>query len=198
MSAVRGQRSEVRGRVPGSGFRVPGSGFRASRSGQAMIELMAGLILILLVVVGALQFIDIAWVHSAIDSRIRGDAGVVAISSPQYVDQPDYILTWREGTDGQRLTADDKKVLGSPGVLYTIADHSTAKPADWSEFTLLSHPSALESLHSAFVPLSALGFIGVRQSHDVPVRQLIQDLVYNKPSVHVSEEVWLPVTKGLY
>ena len=176
------------------------SGHRASgrRSGQAMIELMGGLLLILLVVVGTLQFLDIAWVHSAIDSRIRGDAGVVAISSPLYVDQPDYILTWQEGADGQRLTADDRKVTGQPGVLYTIVDNSAADPADWAWFAQLSRPSSLDALHTPLVPLSALGFIGIRQSHDVPVRQIIQDLVYNKASVHVSEEVWLPITKNLY
>ena len=73
---------------------------RHLRAGQAMIEMMLGVILIMLLIAGMVQFVTIASTHSAIDAKIRGDAGVVAMSPLTAWDTPDYILTWKAGPDG--------------------------------------------------------------------------------------------------
>ena len=169
------------------------------RAGQAMIEMMLSVLMILILVAGAVQFMDVAGMHRAIDSRIRGDTGVVAMSPLSFFDTPAYILNWRAGPDGQRGTADDEKVVGPPRALYLITDRSARSAADWTEFGKLSHPSSLAELHNTSpLPMIALGFVGVRLSQDVPVSDIARKLIYASPFVTVREDVWLPVTKGLY
>lgn len=162
-----------------------------------MIELMLGVILIMLVLAGSLQFIDIASMHSAIDAHVRGDAGVVAMSPLTYWDTPACIKTWTPGPDGP-YTAGDQIVPGTPNTLNTIANYSVRVPTDWNEFDQLRTPSSLVPLHLTLTSPEGLGFIGVRIAQDVPVSDIIQELVYPKPTVTVREDVWFPVTKGLY
>lgn len=177
------------------------------RTGQAMIEAMIGVILILILVAGTVQFVDVARAHYVIDSRIRGDAGVIATSPPLPLASPDipaYILTWTPGVDGQRNTADDQAVLGPATTLYHLADHSTRAtvPSDWNTFndlaTITGHGSSVINLHQSPVQMSELGFVGVYGKLTVPISSLVQSLFYSHPDVVVREVVWVPVTRDLY
>lgn len=163
-----------------------------------MIELMVSVLMILILIAGTVQFMDVANMHRAIDSRIRGDTGVLALSPLTTFDTPAYALNWEAGPDGQRGTADDKMDVGQPTALYTLSDHSARSVSDWAEFTKLSHPSSLAELHQNSPPMIALGFVGVRLTQDVPVSDIVRQLIYNSPSVTVREDVWVPATKGLY
>jgi hypothetical protein len=178
----------------------------SNRSGQAMIEAMIGVILILILVAGMVQFVDIARAHSRIDSRIRGDAGVAAMSPQLHEnwDTPSYIVTWTPGRDGQRYTADDQAVVGSPDALRLIADHSVRAntDSDWNRFDDLeqrtSHGSSLRNMHQPPLRMIELGFAGMRGREIVPVTNIIQELIYDRPDVLVQETVWIPVTRDLY
>lgn len=169
-----------------------------------MIEMMLGIILVMILLAGVVLFADVSLMHGAIDSRIRGDAGVVALSPLTYLDIPDYIRNWREGPDGQRLTADDQKVLTSPNALADIANRSVraGHATDWAQVDEAERRSgricSLKSLKQTPVPVVALGFVGVRIERDVQVPQSTQDLLYNSPVVKVQEETWVPECKDLY
>ena len=170
-----------------------------SESGQAMIELMLGVIMILILVAGGVQLADIMRHHSAIDARIRGDAGVIAMSPLLFLDTPDYILTWDGGRDRQRFTADDRRVPGDPAAIKNIADHTARQGSqDWGVFLGLHQPSSIEALHQTPVPMMALGFVGVRCTVQVPVSDIVQELVYASPEVKEQEDCWMPVMRGLY
>ncbi len=173
---------------------------RHLRAGQAMIEMMLGVILIMLLIAGMVQFVTIASTHSAIDAKIRGDAGVVAMSPLTAWDTPDYILTWKAGPDGQQFTADDQKTIGIPNTINLITSDSVRQgsPTDWNALAPLRNTSTLDLLHQSPTPLIDLGLIGIKLSQEVPVIDIIQELVYAKPTVTVEESVWFPVTKGLY
>jgi hypothetical protein len=163
-----------------------------------MIELMMGMILVLILLAGAVQFMDVADAHTGIDSGVRGRTGFLAMSPRTLEDAPRYIETWQPGADGQRFTADDRATCGSPDVIGTIANGSVNAATDWDAFSRLTRPSSLEALHQSPVPLMALGFIGIRQTTTVPVSQLAQDLFYGNASVTVQEDCWLPIMNGLY
>ena len=173
---------------------------RRLRAGQAMIEMMLGVMLIMLLIAGMVQFVTIASVHSALDAQVRGDAGVVAMSPLTAWDTPDYILNWKVGPDGQPFTADDQKTIGQPNAIGLIANDSVRpnSPTDWNALAPLRSTSTMDLLHQTPTPLIDLGFIGIKLSQEVPVIDVIQELVYAKPTVTVQEEVWFPVTKGLY
>jgi hypothetical protein len=169
-----------------------------SHAGQAMIELMIGVITILILLVGTVQFLAVADAHSGIDSTIRGQTGVLAMSPLTIEDMPRYIQTWQPGPDGQRFTADDQATCIGPTTITTIANDSVYNMTDWNEFANLTQPSSLDALHQAPPPLMALGFRNVQQSTTVPVSQFAQELFYGNAFVTVKEDVWMPIMNGLY
>jgi len=171
---------------------------RASRAGQAMIEMMLGVILILLLLVGTSLFLDVADVHTGIDSRIRGRSGFLAMSPMLLEDAPRYIEDWQAGSDNQRYTADDRATCKSPVAIQMIANRTVTNNADWSVFGSLAHASSLEALHGSPVPLAALGFVGLREQARVPVSEFAQQFFYDKSDVVVCEDCWIPILNGLY
>jgi len=172
----------------------------SARSGQAMIEMMVGVIVILIVVVGLVQYMAVAGMHRSIDSQIRADTGVTAMSPLTYYDTPSYILNWTVGPDNQPYTADDQVQVGSSATLTTIANKSvlTSDPGEWNEFDSLSHASSLKAVHQDSQPTAALGFVGVCLQQKVDVSSAAQELFYRSPYVTVKEIVWMPATEGLY
>jgi len=173
-----------------------------SKSGQAMIEMMTGLILILILVAGIIQFVSLSTVYCNMDARIRSNAGVVAMSNPPLVDTPQDILDWNVGADGQHMTADDSASLfNGPTNMFSVTTLHIARPDnpnDWSIFSQLPQPSSLAALHQSPAALASLGFIGIRYNQQVPVLEILQELVYNRSTILVQEDCWMPVTRGLY
>ncbi len=168
------------------------------RAGQAMIELMLGMILILILLSGAMLFLTVADTQSGLTAVIRGGTGRVAMAPIATMDTPRYISNWNAGRDGQRFTADDTATTRRPTTLQLIAGRTVANTSQWQPFANLHHPSTLEALQHDPVPLMALGFIGVRLSTDVTVPQIAQDLFYADATVTVQEESWIPILNGLY
>lgn len=173
------------------------------QSGQAMIEVMIGIILILIVVVGAVQFLIVSDTHSGIDGSIRGKTGFLAMSPFTLADSPSYFQTWDPGGDGQRFTADDKPLPAGglpPNTIAAIANYSVRDqtPTDWNTFGNLAHPSSLDALHAVPVPLVDLDFVTTHQAIAVPIEDIAQQLFYGNAFATVQEDVWLPIMKGLY
>ena len=169
------------------------------RTGQAMIELMLGIILIMLLLTGTMQFLAIAMAHAAIDGDIRGQAGYRAMQPLSHEDAPRCIRDWSPGPDGQRFTADDVASLGRVDTLIQITDHSTPDPATWRIFDQLSNPSSLATMHTTPVAAqTSLGFVHQQVTTLVPVSQAAQQLYYNRPYVTVQEDCWIPIMNTLY
>jgi hypothetical protein len=168
------------------------------RAGQAMIELMLGMIMLLILLIGAVQFLEVADAHTGIDSVIRGRTGFIAMSPRLLEDSPRYIQNWDPGTDNQRFTADDHATCIPATTIQTIANGSAAGTAGWDAFSRLSQPSSLAALRGDPVPLMALGFIGLRLNSTVPVSEFAQELFYDHAEVLVQEDCWIPILNGLY
>jgi hypothetical protein len=163
-----------------------------------MIELMCGIIMILILVIGADLYLTVADAHSGTLAVVRRSAGFVAMQPLTTLDTPSYIRNWRAGTDGQRFTADDQSTTTSPGALQTIAGRTVANNNQWQPFSNLRNTSSLQSLGQSPVPLMSLGFVGIRHSVDVEVPQFAQDLFYPDATVTVREDSWIPIMNGLY
>ena len=93
-----------------------------------------------------------------------------------------------------------EKTIGIPNTINLITSDSVRQgsPTDWNALAPLRNTSTLDLLHQSPTPLIDLGLIGIKLSQEVPVIDIIQELVYAKPTVTVEESVWFPVTKGLY
>jgi len=167
------------------------------RAGQAMIELMLGMILVLILLAGTVQFLNVANTHTGMDATARGQAGYLAMSSPTE-NTPRYITPWLPGPDGQEFTADDVAQTGPPDTIALIANNSVADPTDWKVLNAFSNTPSMEVLSQESGALTALGFVDVSESATVPVSDLARSLFYDSESVTVKEDVWMPIMNGLY
>jgi len=205
MFANRRQRSEASGRrseftrPPAACFRFPAP---ARRSGQAAIELIAGLLLLLILVTGLIHVNRMARTSLFLHSVLRGMAGEQAMQSTATATAPDYISDWKAGKDGERYTADDQPVRNGamlPSILDILITDSVKKPDDWSYVADLDRlPVSMIKVKSSPVVATMLGFVHEEETLHVPVDPVLRQLVYGKDEVAIKEEVWMPLMGGLY
>ena len=216
-SEGRGPRSEVRGQRAGnervSGLGPPTSDLRpptsdlgpptsARRSGQAAIEFVASLLLLLLILTGIIQINRMARTSLFLQAVLRGDAGEQAMQGGALSVSPPYISDWEAGADAVRYTADDQPVRNPamlPATLSLLSGFSVKNPGDWTYVASDSRlPVSMIRLHSSPMAAATLGFVHAEETLRVPVDALLRQLVYDKDEVAIKEEVWMPLMGGLY
>ena len=196
---IGSQRSEVRDTGSVS-FRSPASGFR---SGQAAIELIAGMLLLLIVVTGLIHVNRLGRTSLFLHSVLRGMAGELAMEDTTVSAAPEFISDWQAGVDGERYTADDTAVRNGAmllSTLDTLVDRSVKNPDDWKYVTdsSLLPVSMIQLQASPVMATTMLGFAHEEATLHVPVDPVIRQLVYGKDEVAIKEEVWMPLMGGLY
>jgi hypothetical protein len=204
-SAIGGQRPEVRGRKSASFRRLIAdllfSG-PSRRSGQAAIELVSSLLLLLLVIAGLIHVNRMARTSLFLHSVLRGNAGEQAMENTLASEAPEYISDWQPGDDGERYTADDQPIRNGarmPAILNTLTGYSVKDPDDWAYVTDVSRlPVSMVTLQQSPVMATALGFSHEEETLHVPVDPVIRQLVYGKDEVAIKESVWMPLMGGLY
>jgi len=164
--------------------------------GQAMIEMVVGLLAMMLLMVGLLQIgrFSIAHNRAQLTARERADRQAIQPTYTPPMAQPVYMRDWDEGVDGVRYTQHDVPVLGAaPEVGTEILVH--AHPAQVSAYTdsqpwndLQASPQVMESLR--FVR-------GFARSAEIPVYPLMQRLVVHDESLSMEQTVWMPWLQGI-
>lgn len=168
------------------------------RAGQAMIEFIIGLMVVVLLFAGMLQFIDIASAHSETLSEARAIAGDLSLNGSPISGTPEYMLDWEEGPDEMRHTSDDEPVLGSlSGTQRGILDLSVPDPGDWPELDERVN-NDISELRAGTLPMALFGFVQGEESVSIPLWAAMRQWVYSDESVEVRAEVWLPRAGGLY
>jgi len=172
------------------------------RSGQAAIEFVACLLLLLLVIAGTIHVNRMARTSLFLHSVLRGLSGKEAMESGSASVAPTYISDWQAGTDGDRYTADDTAVRNGaalPSILGTLTRLSVKEESDWSAVVDKSVlPVSMATLQHSPVASTVLGFVHREETLHVPVGTVIRQLVYDKDKVAIKEEVWMPLMGGLY
>ena len=203
---IGSQRSEVRDTGSVS-FRSPASGLRfpapTRHSGQAAIELIAGMLLLLIVVTGLIHVNRLGRTSLFLHSVLRGMAGELAMEDTTVSAAPEFISDWQAGVDGERYTADDTAVRNGAmllSTLDTLVDRSVKNPDDWKYVTdsSLLPVSMIQLQASPVMATTMLGFAHEEATLHVPVDPVIRQLVYGKDEVAIKEEVWMPLMGGLY
>lgn len=172
------------------------------RSGQAAIEFVACLLLLLLVISGTVHVNRMARTSLFLHSVLRGLSGKEAMESGSASLAPEYISDWKAGADGDRYTADDTIVRNGaalPSILGTLTRLSVKEEDDWnavSEKSVL--PVSMAVLQRSPIASTVLGFVHREETLHVPVDTVIRELVYDKDKVAIKEEVWMPLMGGLY
>jgi hypothetical protein len=173
----------------------------STKNGQAMIEFAAGLLVLLLLIIGFIHVSKLAMTSLDIHGEIRADAGMNAMQSTLAV-SPDAISDWKSGQDETRFTADDeaqKNQSVSASMIGTIVSHSVQAEGDWqrvSEKSVLPFSMATLSQSPNLVVL--MGAVYESKTDRVEVDPFIRNFAYNKEAVAVKEEIWMPLMGGLY
>ena len=170
----------------------------ARRNGQAFVELILGIIVIVMILAGGIQYLAVANAHRGLTTTVRGEAGARALSDLPELSTPSYIRTWDAGRDGIRHTDDDTPETTLPWTLYTIADHSVRDVADWDRLDPLARASPMLRMHESLLPTAELDLISVERSDTVVVDPAVRTFIYDVPIVTVEHTVWLPLLGGLY
>jgi hypothetical protein len=170
-----------------------------TRNGQAFVELIIGIIVIVIILAGGIQFFYVSNAHRSLTTTVRGEVGEQALSGIPYISTPPYIFTWDDGNDDIRHTDDDTPITGSAQTLTTIADRSVSDPADWDRLDPLSHDNAMPLMHESQLPTTELSFI---ESSAPPVTIVVDPAVrtflFDRPTVTVRHSIWMPLLGGIY
>ena len=170
------------------------SGSRLAASGQAMIEFVVAILLVVIILAGLLQFVELAGIKGLLLAAIRREAGEQALGQRIVLSAaPIYILDWEAGADQIRHTADDTSDRGLAGntLQAAVVDRSVANPADWS-FLNDARNTAIPVLHASSRPLSALGFIHADLAEEVTLLPAMRDWLIGKETITVGTELWFP------
>ncbi len=168
------------------------------RSGQAAVEFIVGLLVLVMILVGGLQYLAVSNAHRGLTTTLRGEAGEQAMSALALVSTPAFIRTWDEGRDTIRHTDDDTPETTLPQTLSMIADRSAGDPADWDRLTPLDRVHPMRQMRESLLPASELSLIKVERSETVIVDPAVRNLIFDRPTVTVRHTVWLPLMGGLY
>lgn len=175
--------------------------FHSRCSGQAAVEFIVGILLMMIVVSGIVHVNRMSRTSLFLHSVLRGHAGkeaMTVISS----ENPAYISNWQEGADALRYTADDQPLRNSyvlPATIDMLTKYSVRESRDWTYVASDTRlPVSMITLHSSPIMASLVGFVHTEETLHVPVDTAIRELVYDKDEVAIKEEVWMPLTGGLY
>jgi hypothetical protein len=171
------------------------------RAGQAAIEFVSGLLLLLLAVTGIIHVSRMGRTSLFLHSVLRGDAGERAMEGV-VSESPEYISDWQPGEDQTRYTADDQPVVNGAALAATLdslTTHSVRSPGDWDYVENQTRlPVSMISLQASPAMATTLGFVHREETLHVPVDTVLRQLVYDKDEVAIKEEVWMPLMGGLY
>lgn len=171
-------------------------GTQHRRSGQAAIELVLGILIIIILFAGGLQYLKVADVQRKMVTTLRGEAGARAQTLGATVDMANYLLTWDNGADGIIYTADDQPIESLPFMLTGIANHSVRNAGEWGYIADLPNPTPIFGLHENQLPMLELSMVRAEDTEDVAVDEAVQNLIYGRDHVRVKHTVWMPVMVG--
>lgn len=171
-----------------------------SKKGQAMVEFVVAVVLIMLVVGGILTVANL----QRADAKSMLAATSEAIDSAMGNSIPDNfspVKDWNNGPDGYEQTKDDKKISGNLSNVRNSITGVAAPNGDWSAFSRSDGDSVvyddIKQLDKSG-GTSTIGMIEAEASETAEIPPVIQRTLGMDSEVNVENQVWMPKTEGLY
>lgn len=167
------------------------------RSGQALAELVVGLVCILILVAALIQLGTLVRADSRNLILARNEAGQNALSHAYLAPvspAPRYIQNWTPGPDGHAYTRDDQAILGSA----TLISESIVARAQPAALAALQPDNPVSPLADPAAVLSGFSFVrGHSASGPIPLLPLTRRLIFGRDSISLESEVYLIWTRGI-
>jgi len=174
------------------------------KHGQALVEVMVGIVVVMVLVSAILQIALMSKTHTDVMVQARKEAGEIAMfdlaPGMNLLANPDYIKDWYEGDDGRRLSKDDEYDTGDIGSFQSIIVNSSVHdPSGWD--TIDSAPdNRLSLLHSDPMVVNSIGLVKGTASDTLSLSLLpsFRHLIYRADSVELEATAWMTLCKGVY
>jgi hypothetical protein len=169
-----------------------------SRRGQALVEVVVGLIAIVALIAGLLQITSLSRAHSDTRTEARAAAAREAMDPATLIYAPVFVGDVQAGPDGARYSVDDRLAPGSTApFLFDIVDRSAGDGEGWQHLDAVPG-NPVSRMRASAVPTLEFGFVRAQARRTVPVLGAAQRLFFNRSEVEVETEVWMPWMTGLY
>ena len=179
--------------VPRPTFHVP-----LSLSGQAMIEVMVGLVALIVLISGLLQVASLTRARTDAMAAAREEAGGLALLDAPVSDLPDYIYAIDAGADGRTYSYDDESSSANAAAFdATIVNRVVSNSSEWAVLDALPN-SPFSDLHSSLTPAAAFGLVKGDASETVTLLPAVRSLLYRADEVDIECDVWMTWMRGIY
>ena len=168
------------------------------KTGQALIEFMIGLVIVLVLVGGLVQFVSLFHAQTDSMTAARLKAGSAMFSNFYYSDNADYIEDVLVGADGSSYSADD---TFTDGDVVNFRDKIIEKSVgDGTEWIIIDGISGdrLPRLRVSGNPSIDFGLVRGYDSRDVELLSATRNLLYRADKIEIRSEVWMPLSGGIY
>jgi len=188
-----------------SGFRHQVSGInRHPRSGQALVELMVGLVVVMVLVAGILQIASMTSAHTDAMAEARQEVAPLTLLDLEpgmgVLSDADYIKDWHEGADERRLSRDDYSDDGNTvGFQDLIVDKTAHDPSGWA--VIDSSPNnRISALRADPMVITSFGLVkgSATESARLDMLPAFRHLVYRSDTIDVEATAWMTLCKGIY
>lgn len=165
------------------------------RGGQAILELMIGLVVVLVLVTALVQFTFLARADLKTMQKARELAGRDALASfgpgLGIGSDAEYIQNWQPGPDQRPYTADDTFTDGSLAAFQSaLVERASPDSAGWDWIDSI-RGNALSTLHNTADPATFLGLVKGESEETVEMISAVQHLLYAAPSARIQNTVWM-------
>ena len=170
------------------------SGHRKTSRGQAMVEMIIGLVAILVVFMGILQIQQLARAQTRTQIDARQEAGAAAMQETYGLTGPGpyFIGDWQVGRDQKAYSRDDTRTMISQQMITDLITLH-AKP---NELVARLPTNAVSALMSTTSTVSQMYLVhGHEQSAALPLLPVIRRLLYQADSIQIESDSWLSWTK---
>lgn len=165
-----------------------------TRSGQALVELVVALVVILVLVAGLIQICSMGVSHSQLMTAARREAGSKAMSETSSFAGPQYIANCTLGPDGIAFSRDDGVIFGNAaGMQLGIVDY-----ANPDELNLRREDNPVSVIANSAFPQELFGLVDGEASTKITLIPVVRSLIYQNETVDLKGKAWMTWTKGIY
>lgn len=167
---------------------------RCARAGQAIAELVAGLIAIVVLIMGMLLIQTLARTHTGTLNKARAQAGQDAITTPyiQRYNVPAWISDWKTTPGKHIYSQGEQPVLGNPG-LVTDGIVAHAHPSDLSTYAP-GNEISIAANANGLVDELYLTHGRDKGTVDLTYFPIIRHVVYGADTIQMQSDAWLTWT----
>lgn len=173
---------------------VQRSCFLSGCGGQALVEFVVALVVIMVLVAGTLQISLMGVRHSRLMAEARREAGQKAMQDVSSFSGPQYIGECTVGPDGIAYTRDDDATAGDSGA-FVVGVVGYAQP---TELDTIRPGSPVSAIADTAFPQLMFGLVQGEKTENLPLIPVVRELIYRKDAVELKGSAWMTWTKGLY